>query len=292
MKSTVDVPELEHEVERKFGVDMVGKLQALEEPIRLSKAEYDRVLVALRTEDAFTRLMQIMDQRPDVHQALSTTDFPALFEQAGRAQALLVREFASEWTVIEREGEHMRRPKMETLSDWLCGSLHDAVDPGVKGEVRAKEKLKNDYGGDVSCLKDLSRLTLVCNTPSDLVFVFEGMLKRFEVVSVKNKFTSPTPLGYCDINLGIRLRLAANGENHICEVQLNLPSVLEAKHRAHQHYSVVRALLPGVCKDAGVDPDELEAFLVQRLSASSADGVTELLVEKSQGLFMHVRHDR
>ena len=79
------------------------------------------------------------------------------------------------------------------------------------------------------------------------------------------------------------------GREHICEVQLNLSSVLEAKHRAHQHYEVVRALLTEVCKDTGVDPGELEAFLVQRLSASSADGVVELLAGKSQGLFMHAR---
>ena len=78
-------------------------------------------------------------------------------------------------------------------------------------------------------------------------------------------------------------------KGHICEVQLNLPSLLEAKHRAHEHYAEVRALLPVVCKDAGVDPGELEAFLVQRLSASSADGVVELLADKSRGLFMHAR---
>ena len=80
-----------------------------------------------------------------------------------------------------------------------------------------------------------------------------------------------------------------DGQEHICEVQLNLSSVLEAKHRAHKHYEVVRALLPEVCKDTGVDPGELEAFLVQRLSASSADGIVELLAGKSQGLFMHAR---
>ena len=94
--------------------------------------------------------------------------------------------------------------------------------------------------------------------------------------------------GYCDINLGIRL-LLPGGQEHICEVQLNLSSVLEAKHRAHKYYEVVRALLPKVCKDTGVDPGELEAFLVQRLSASAADGVVELLAGKSQGLFMHAR---
>ena len=79
------------------------------------------------------------------------------------------------------------------------------------------------------------------------------------------------------------------GQEHICEVQLNLSNVLEAKQRAHKYYEVVRALLPEVCKDTGVDPGELEAFLVQRLSASSADGIVELLAGKSQGLFMHAR---
>ena len=194
----MDVPALECEVESKFGIDMTGKLHALEEPIRLSKAEYDRVLVAMRKVPAYNELVEIADRRPDVHQALTTTNFPALYAQAAQAQGVLVGEIASEWVAIPWEGEHstvLRCPVMATLVEWLRGRLEKAVDPGVKGETRAREKLKNDYAGDVSCLKDLSRLTLVCKTLHDLVSVFEAIQERFDVVIVKNKFASPTPMG-------------------------------------------------------------------------------------------------
>ena len=194
----MNVPALEREVETKYEIVMTGKLHALEEPIRLSKAEYDREVVAMRKEPAFAKLVEIADRRPDVHQALTTTDFTALYAQAGTAQGVFVGMIASEWEAIPRDGEHstvMRRPVTATLVEWLRGRLEKAVDPGVKGEARAREKLQNDYAGDVSCLKDLSRLTLVCKTLHDLVHVFEGIQERFDVVIVKNKFASPTPMG-------------------------------------------------------------------------------------------------
>ena len=190
----MDVPALECEVESKYGIGMTGKLHDLEEPIRLSKAEYDSELVAIREVPAFAELVRIEDRRPDIHQALTTTDFPALYAQAGTAQGVLMGMIASEWEDITRDGV-LRRPVMATLVEWLRGRLEKAVDPGVKGETRAREKLKNDYAGDVSCLKDLSRLTLVCKTLHDLVSVFEAIQERFDVVIVKNKFASPTPMG-------------------------------------------------------------------------------------------------
>ena len=38
---------------------------------------------------------------------------------------------------------------------------NDAIDPGIKGEARAREKMQNDYDGDPTQLKDLARNRLI-----------------------------------------------------------------------------------------------------------------------------------
>ena len=81
-----------------------------------------------------------------------------------------------------------------------------------------------------------------------------------EIAQVKNKFASPTPMGYRDFNLNVRVPLD-DGQTHIAENQLNLNSIADAKHIAHDQYEVIRAALPDMCKDTSVEADALEAFI-------------------------------
>ena len=71
-----------------------------------------------------------------------------------------------------------------------------ADSPGVKGEKRAREKMKNDYDGDANQLKDLARLTLRFNAPSNLVTGYHALSSLgYDIVVVKNKYKFPTPMG-------------------------------------------------------------------------------------------------
>ena len=115
------------------------------------------------------------------------TDFETLYAHASVAQTILI----------------------ESLK-----KLHDDVqDPGVKGvDPRSlADKLTNDYGGDIPrSLKDLSRATILCETPDELLDVLtelDGGSLGLEIAQLKNKFASPTPLGYRDMNLNVRVRL-------------------------------------------------------------------------------------
>ena len=105
--------------------------------------------------------------------------------------------------------------------------LHDDVQSsGVKGRPRSLQKLANDYGGDARYLKDLSRATILCETPDELLDVLNRLTSvGLEIAQVKNKFASPTPMGYRDFNLNVRVPLDDgsthnDGSTHIAEFQL------------------------------------------------------------------------
>ena len=71
---------------------------------------------------------------------------------------------------------------------------------------------------------------------------------------MKNNFASPTPMGYRDFNLNVRVRLD-DGSTHIAEFQVNLNCVLAAKKIAHKQYEVIRAALPAMCMGTSVEAE-------------------------------------
>ncbi|KAK7240947.1 hypothetical protein SO694_00055256 [Aureococcus anophagefferens] len=162
-----------------------------------------------------------------------------------RDPALAQRAFA----LADFDGHAVATP------DWFDG----AVDPGVKGPDRAREKVANEYGGDASLLKDLARCTVH--------FADCGRL-------AKNKFASPTPMGYRlryrDLSCVVELDLG-DATPYLCEIQLHHDGMLAAKKAAHVHYEVVRSALPRICADAArgaarADAGALEGFVVGRLN--------------------------
>ena len=48
--------------------------------------------------------------------------------------------------------------------------------PCVKGHARAEQKIRNDYNGDASLLKDVLRCSVICSTMQDLCLVFAALL--------------------------------------------------------------------------------------------------------------------
>ena len=59
-----------------------------------------------------------------------------------------------------------------------------------------------------------------------------------------------------------------DGTKYLCEVQLNLKAMLEAKERAHRPYEIIRSKLPTVLKQAcsgnEKEAKELENFIEGR----------------------------
>mgnify|MGYP002834381820 CR=1 FL=1 len=108
------------------------------------------------------------------------------------------------------------------------------------------------------------------------------------MVQVKNKFLNPTPMGYRDLNLALRVRLNdASRTGYICEVQINHALIIEAKEKAHAHYEIIRSRLPELCRGTPVDADKLESFISGRLNNSALDSAVAALSLRADGLFLY-----
>ena len=88
-------------------------------------------------------------------------------------------------------------------------------------------------------------MTLCFRSISHLLGALEHYKSR--VQTLKNKFASPTPMGYSDINMCISVPVGG-GHEFVAEVQLNLDIMVEAKAVAHEQYEIVRTKLPRCAK--------------------------------------------
>ena len=211
----VSPSDIERMVARKFpGVDLSGKMGEIGDCLTDSQAVYAASVQRLATqdEDEYDKLRRVPSVRdPELEQ--DEADIDKLFEDAEVAQELLKRKIAREWeSGFNPLKPKLSRPKPGTQEPWV----HDAVDPGLKGRERAAEKTKNDYCGNAAKMKDISRLTLVYK---DCASVLAGLnhlrhADGLECVQVKNKFAAPTPMGYRDLNVCLRLQIG-NGRSHV-----------------------------------------------------------------------------
>ena len=278
----VNFADIEADAKRALAIDLDGKLRALQAPLEASREIYRNATTALRALDGYDAMFEIEDKRPKPTQR--SDDFDVVREQANEAQQILMRAVASEWEATDPAKPNLKHPKpgAERYA-WV----EFADSPGIKGEPRAREKMANDYGGHANQLKDLARLTLRFSAPgklADALDSFPGL--GFDVVVVKNKYKFPTPMGYSDFNLVVAVPLA-DGTKYLCEMQLNLVSMLNAKHEAHAHYEVIRERLPELCKGTPVKADELESFISGRLNNSALDSAVAALSLRADGLFLY-----
>jgi len=108
----------------------------------------------------------------------------------------------------------------------------------IKKPLRIWYKLLTKYDGDVSCVTDVARISLVFSDADALEAGAIAALR--EVSSFKNRFRQPTSEGYRDL---MGTWTAPNG--HVCEVQLHLADMMRAKHSGsgHRMYKVIRRIL-------------------------------------------------
>ncbi|CAH0380260.1 unnamed protein product [Pelagomonas calceolata] len=90
------------------------------------------------------------------------------------------------------------------------------------------------------------------------------------------------------MNLNVSVRLD-DGRKHLAEVQLNLKSVADAKHIAHEQYEVIRLALPKMCEGTSVGAGALEKYIAGRLRSSALDSAVTSLERKAGGLMLYAR---
>lgn len=161
----------------------------------------------------------------------------------------------------------------------------------LKGKERAAEKAKDDYdirdpGYGERWLFDICRASLILETEDELMIVLSYLTQLHhgnctstasitcdanddgpdvEVVRMKNRFKNPTPAGFRDVNLNIRIKLDSSvciqSESHedqfdavrtvdndardfplrggsifhVCELQLHCRAVKELSYELHSH---------------------------------------------------------
>jgi hypothetical protein len=101
---------------------------------------------------------------------------------------------------------------------------HDAgLSWGIKKLLRIMFKLATKYDGDISCVTDCARISIVLTTPNGLLAAAKKLLERAS--TFKNRVANRTDEGYADLMFTLPM---SNG--HICEVQLHLAAMMSAKH--------------------------------------------------------------
>lgn len=144
---------------------------------------------------------------------------------------------------------------------------------GMKTKARAERKAREDYGGDVTKIRDVLRASFIGdsvvktrNAAADFITAH-----RDSVIRIKDRFTNPS-LGYRDILVNYR-----TPSGLIAEVQFGSKSILAAKSgEGHKVYAEIQALQNGHFDDrasadkALTDLEKKETHLYE--TAYNADG--------------------
>ena len=153
-------------------------------------------MAALEETKGYTEVLAIPDDRPERKQA--NDEFDVVYAQAEIARNLLRNALADEWFVDEERKQLGKTDFFYPVAAQKRAWVDEAIDPGVKGDVRAKEKMKNDYGGHANMLKDLARITLKYESCERMATAVKELKKAgFSLVVTKNKYLSPTVRSEC-----------------------------------------------------------------------------------------------
>ncbi|MDY7023390.1 MAG: hypothetical protein SWJ54_18900, partial [Cyanobacteriota bacterium] len=107
------------------------------------------------------------------------------------------------------------------------------------GHMRPGLDRQLEYNNDASRITDLARLSIEYETLEQLYEALKVSPESFEIVRIKDRFIKPTPGGYRDILLNIKL-----SNQHIAEVQLTLQSINEVRFgEGFKLYQQVRQIL-------------------------------------------------
>lgn len=285
--------DLEVSLERQFNLKtgaLKDQLSGIQHAIQLSKRVYNDVISPIKHDVAFQSVCAVVDV-PNVALEQSERDFEALYNDAKEARDKVMHVFASEWeefNCIDGGRTVLRKPCKGKAAEWV----DNVIDPGLKSSESALRKVTNDYGGDARRIKDLVRLTVECQNSQRMLSALTRMRAddTFDVEMLRNKYATPTLLGYCDFNLSIRVKLDS-GRSHICEVQVNLTDMLKAKELAHVYYEKVRSEIPAICNAVGIVAEKerarFESSVLRMLRRSALDVAVEQLEERTGGLFLY-----
>lgn len=184
----------------------------------------------------------------------ASTSLPTLLDEA-RAARPLVEALARD--VAERSGGIVKGPAR------------------IKDQARAAQKVENECGGRPERLLDAVAIAIEYPTLGALYAGIEALrsTERATVVRLRNKFEKPGRLGYADVNAN-----TAVSTGHICELQLHVAPMLEAKSIEQALYGVRRVL------ECSSDPGAASVLSALDGAASTIYGLAHQAIAEERSL--------
>lgn len=153
--------------------------------------------------------------------------------------------------------EEGRAPKALSEADYMLPEHWDN-DKGflfmgpLKGKDRAEEKVRTDYEGDWSQLRDMVRATIAVPAVTQLPMVLAELKAQgiHLAQKPKNNLVKPLPGGYRDLNMIVKL---PNGL--LAELQVHVKPMTLAKEKGHKDYETTRSI-EAKYKEQGLHKDK------------------------------------
>lgn len=155
--------------------------------------------------------------------------------------------------------------------------------PPLKGRDRASEKAEDDYskrnpGPGEAWLFDIVRGSVICEDGHTVAAVVRELAAHpavHAVVKFKNRFKSPTEVGFRDAMLVFSIKTKA-GFEHTCEVQVHLRAVKEygLLSNSHWYYEYFRSFFAGSMETVAKRLADLERILTPDVLESAAAATT------------------
>jgi hypothetical protein len=204
-------------------------------PLKAAMKVYKEALVNCESSDGFSALCGRASQRLYRERLLPE------FEGWGRCiepdPVRQVEDKLEDLLMSAKKAQNALRHAIAGGQAWSPGTVRAhpcgvpialfAIDPGVKTEVAAEAKSLVRYGPAEGFhryrhLLDLSRLLLVFSNCDMLQAGLDQILRRFEVVDVKNYFNQPGRLGLRFVEVLVVMQVGEGDESipHICELRL------------------------------------------------------------------------
>lgn len=153
------------------------------------------------------------------------------------------------------EGKEFSEDGYMMPQDWDSDSGYLFIG-SLKGKERAAEKVRTDYDGDWSQLRDMVRATIAVPSVTQIPKVLQQLKAAgLELAQKpKNNLVKPLPGGYRDLNMVVKL---PNGL--LAEMQIHIKPMTLAKEKGHKPYETTRSI-EGKYRERGIhDKDKWDA---------------------------------
>ncbi len=154
------------------------------------------------------------------------------------------------------------KPKLDALTREIAAQFQGAspvIPPTLKGRARSLDKVRNDYNGDATKLKDLARSTIETRDLAQAKAVVAELERRTGTRAKRNLFEQNPIDGYRDALFNLVI------DGHTVEVQVHVPEILTTKHHLHHAY-VVRTGVERKSWSAGREPTLDEWLRIDRMN--------------------------